>query len=378
MKKKVTVSAVVVVVLAAVALGVFLLLKGRKPVSQAEPPVPFVSEIISDNNSAAHRMVASYKPHDASKAIFVFGSRSRTQEVASALMDSDAFDNVDGSANPDGLKDLAGETICTVTNFSDFGEMVNDGRLEDMRELTARNVISAMDTLCYVSPYDRSGMGKKPLAKLIVLGSACMTQYGRYDVDSLFNALNCELPVLSPMQLIVDEAIRMSKGKKIISIGVLAGNAPVDIYGPYIKGRAAKEGIDSVLCVGFKAPEGEDPLLSFLDRYSELGINRPLDAILVDDLGVDLASFNESLGRITSVMNAESLTYGNLISPGFRIVDSRSRICNAVYSILRSQNLFTHQISQPRQLDYMLIPREENEKELMLLQYNERYIPKNN
>ena len=77
-------------------------------------------------------------------------------------------------------------------------------------------------------------------------------------------------------------------------------------------------------------------------------------------------------------MNAESLTYGNLISPGFRIVDSRSRICNAVYSILRSQNLFTHQISQPRQLDYMLIPREENEKELMLLQYNERYIPKNN
>ena len=50
MKKKVTVSAVVVVVLAAVALGVFLLLKGRKPVSQAEPPVPFVSEIISDNN----------------------------------------------------------------------------------------------------------------------------------------------------------------------------------------------------------------------------------------------------------------------------------------------------------------------------------------
>ena len=133
-----------------------------------------------------------------------------------------------------------------------------------------------------------------------------------------------------------------------------------------------------MLCVGFKVPEGEDPLLSFLDRYSELGINRPLDVILVDDLKVDLSIFNESLQRITSVMNAESLTYGNLIAPNFRIVDSRSRICNAVYSILRQRNIFTHQISQPRQLDFMLIPREDREKELMLLQFNERYIPKNN
>ena len=378
MKKKVTVSVIVVVVLAAVAVGVFFLLKGRKPVTLAEPPVPYVSEIINDNNSSAHRLVSAYEPLDASKAIFVVGSRRRTGELASALIESDSFDNVDGSANPDGLKDLAGETICTVTNFTSFGEMVRDGRLQDLRELTARNVLSAMDTLCYVSPYDRSGMGKKPQAKLIVLGSACMTQYGRYDIDSLFSALNCKLPVLSPMQLIVDEAVEISKGKKILTAGVLAGNAPVELYGPYIKARAAKVGIDSVLCVGFKVPEGEDPLLSFLDRYSELGINRPLDVILVDDLKVDLSIFNESLQRITSVMNAESLTYGNLIAPNFRIVDSRSRICNAVYSILRQRNIFTHQISQPRQLDFILIPREDREKELMLLQFNERYIPKNN
>ena len=97
--------------------------------------------------------------------------------------------------------------------------------------------------------------------------------------------------------------------------------------------------------------------------------------ILVDDLGVDLEVFKESLQHITSVMNAESLTYGNLISPGFRIIDSRSRICKATYSILRKENLFTHFISQPRKLDYMLITKEGSEKDMMLLQYNERYIP---
>ena len=334
---------------------------------------------MSDNRQTSYspepKLVPGHAATAASKAIFVFGSRSRTQAVAKVLTECDAYDNVDGSANPDGLKDFAGETICTVANFSNFGEMVNDGRLEDLRELTARNVLAAMDTLCYVSPYDRSGMGKKPLAKLIILGSACMTQYGHYDIDSLFNALNCNLPVISPMQLIVDEAVETNKGKDMIAVGVLAGNAPVDLYGPYIRTKAAKAGIDSVLCVGFKVPEGEDPLLSFLDRYSELGISRPLDAILVDDLGVDLSIFNESLVRITSVMNAESLTYGNLISPDFKIIDSRSRVCKAAYSILRKGNLFTHYISQPRQLDYMLIQKEGPDNELMLLQYNERYIP---
>ena len=377
MKKSIIITIVVLVLLALAAVWYFMLRDNSGEVT-AEPPVPYVSEIINDSYSSEHKLVSGYDPQDRSKAIFVFGSRSRTTAVAQALIESDSYDNVDGSSNPDGLKDFAGETVCTVAKFSNFGEMVNDGRIQDLRELTARNVLAAMDTLCFVSPYDRSGMGKKPLAKLIILGSACMTQYGQYDIDSLFNALNCHLPVITPMQLIVDEAVESNKGKDILSVGVLAGNAPVDLYGPYIRTKAARMGIDSVLCVGFKVPEGEDPLLSFLDRYSELGIQRPLDVILVDDLGVDLSVFKESLERITSVMNAESLTYGNLISPGFKIIDSRSRICKATYSILRKGNLFTHFISQPRQLDYMLIPKNGSEKAMMLLQYNERYIPQNN
>ena len=377
MNKKLTITIVVIVLLGAAA-ALFFSLRGGKGLAATEAPVQYVSDIIGDGSSAEHRLVAGYKADDASKAIFIFGSRKRTQAIAEALTGCDAYDNVDGSSKPDGLKDFAGETFCTVANFSDFGEMVNDGRTDDLRELTARNVIAAMDTLCYVSPYDRSGMGKKPLAKLIILGSACMTQYGHYDVDSLFSALGCKLPVIAPMELITDKAIAINKGKKILTIGVLAGNAPVDLYGPYIKTKAAKAGIDSVLCVGFKVPEGEDSLLSFLDRYSELGISRPMDAILIDDINIDLNAFNESLEHITSVMNAESLTYGNLISPQFHVIDSKSQICSATYSILRASNLFTHYISQPRQLDYMLINKDGSEKELMLLQYNERYISTDN
>ena len=377
MKKKLTIAIVLAALIALAAVLYYTLRKGGSIVS-AEAPVEFVSEIIGNSSSAEHKLVAGYDPADASKAIFIFGSRKRTQSIAEALTGCDAYDNVDGSSQPDGLKDFAGETFCTVANFSNFGEMVNDGRLEDLRELTARNVLAAMDTLCYVSPYDRSGMGKKPLAKMIVLGSACMTQYGRYDIDSLFSALGCNMPVISPMQLIVDEAIESARGKKVLNVGVLAGNAPVDLYAPYIRKQAAKAQIDSVLCVGYKVPAGEDPLLSFLDHYAEFGITSPLDVILVDDMKVDISQFRASLELITSVMNAESLTYGNMVSPKFKVIDSRSRTCHAVYGLLRQKNLFTHYISQPRLLDYMLITREGIDKEFMLLQYNERYIPNAN
>ena len=131
MKKSIIITIVVLALVALAAVWYFML-RGKDSEVTAEPPVPYVSDIINDSYSSEHKLVSGYDPQDRSKAIFVFGSRSRTQAVAGALMESDAYDNVDGSSNPDGLKDFAGETVCTVANFSNFGEMVNDGRLEDL------------------------------------------------------------------------------------------------------------------------------------------------------------------------------------------------------------------------------------------------------
>ena len=153
MNKKLTI-AIVLAALLALAAVLYFSLRGGKSVISAEAPVKFVTDIISNSSSAEHKLIANYNPTDASKAIFIFGSRKRTQSIADVLTECDAYDNVDGSSRPDGLKDFAGETFCTLANFSNFGEMVNDGRLEDLRELTARNVLAAMDTLCFVSPYD--------------------------------------------------------------------------------------------------------------------------------------------------------------------------------------------------------------------------------
>lgn len=378
MKKKAILFIVVALLLCAAGVAVYYGVGSKKSVQTAVPPVQYVSDIISDATAPENVLVRNFNADERSAAVFVLGSGERCGQVAEALAALDVFDNVDGSPNADGLKDFAGETICTLSDYT--GMTASSGSVDEavLREFTVRSVISAMDTLCHVSPYDRSGMGKKPSSKLLVLASPVMTGCGLYDVDSLFSALGCSLPVISPLQMLVDEAVEGVSAGEVLSVGVISSDTPAGIYASLLKKTAARAGIDSVLCTVFKVEEGADPLIPFLDYYSSLGYDRKLSALIVDDPGADLAGARASLSLITSVMNEESMTYGNLVAPGFKLVESGEKVGKAVYSSLRERNVFTHYISQPRRLDYMLLPREGAQDALMLLQYNERYIPQDN
>ena len=223
-------------------------------------------------------------------------------------------------------------------------------------------------------------MGKKPLPKMLVLASPYMSCFGKYDVDSLFHALGCKVPVVSPLHLACGEAVASKAPHTKLTVGVLLDSLGADshAYCSMIAQRAVAAGLDSALCIPFVAPAKGDALVSLLDAYTELGLNRTLDAIILDDGRTLYGDLQHSLQHITSVMNAESMTYGNLLSGDFRIIDARSLVCDRVYSMLREENLFTHKVSQPVQLNYMVIPKEGSESSLMLLQYNERYIPNQN
>ena len=358
MKSRYSVPIAVTVVLAIVAAVALLFLRKGKPSPEQLAPVKYVSDIIGDPASAEYKLVASYAEKSSDGAIYVLGDTSRSNLLATAIMECDEYDNVDGSSNPDWLKDFAGESICTLANFEDFTALADTDE-NRMRELTVRNAISAMDTLCYVSPYDRSGMGKKPGTKVLVLASPQMVQFGRYDLDTLFHALGCKLPVISSTLLMLDEVFGRFSDKQILE-------------------KALNSGLDSARCVCFAVPEGEEALTSFLDYYSEFADGRPVDALIVDDILLNPADITASLKRVTSVMNAESMTYGNLISNDFVVIGPASLTCRAIFGYLRNNNLFTHFISQPKRYDYMLLPKEGSERSYILLPYNERYVPSNN
>lgn len=380
MKKKITVSSIIIILLAAAALACFFVFGGKKEPSEAMPPIRYVQGIITDTDSPEHRLVSGFNAADASKAFFLLGTKNRCDEFSLIFAGCDSFDNVDGSARPDGLSDFAGESFCSLAGFDNVDSLSALGNEETLRELTVRSVLAAMDTVCYVSPYDRTGMGKKPLPKMIVLVSPYMSVHGKYDVDSLFSALGCKLPLISPVSLAADAVIAGKAQKTKLTVGVLMKEASADsaAYCRIIAEKASASGLDSALCIPFRVQKDEDALTAFLDSYSALGRTAPIDAIVIDDTELNSGELQESLQRVTSVMNVESMTYGNLLAKDFRFVDTGRLVSTTVFSMLRRHNLFTHRISQPALYDYMLIPREGNMAERMVLPYNERFIPRDN
>ena len=366
MKKKI-ISVILAVLLLGAAGAAFCFFSSDDGGAESLPPVEYVSGILDNPGCPEQLLLKRFDPSDRTGAVYVIGAKGFCDSLEDAFLSCEEFDNINGSMHPDGLPDFAGETVCTVVNFSDFRSLNESEDDSALRELAVRNVLAALDTVCHVSPYDPNGIGKKPLAKLIVLANPYVSDKGRYDVDTLLAACGSPVPLMDPVSLMVGE-VRQASGKRRLTVGV------VDKYNEGCYGNLLSP---SDSCVQYSSLSGDDPLVEFLDRYVRDGHSSPLDALLLNDPGLDASAMRETVSRLTSVMNESSLTYGNLLSKDFRIVDARETITRAAYCFFRRNNLFTHFISQPKSMHFMVIPREENSRRIMFLQYNERFIPAN-
>ena len=107
--------------------------------SVTRQPVPYVSRMLSDTSAAGYRLLHSFDDGDVSGVIAVIGSSEECILMSEKLMTGDDFDNVDGSARPDGLPDFAGET---VTSFIDMPNTnpptTTESALKDKLERAAR------------------------------------------------------------------------------------------------------------------------------------------------------------------------------------------------------------------------------------------------
>lgn len=310
--------------------------------STAEPPIALVSAVIADQALPSHSLVKNYAAADSDKSIYIVGDPAGCEALRAGMLEVDRYDNITGRRVPDGLPDFAGEVICTLVDFArwPYQPYVDEERQDALREVTVLDVLAAMDTLCFVNVYDRSGVASKPLPKLIVMASPFAYRYGKYDVDTLFSALGCRLPVVYPLGSMLDKSVH---GRAGASVGVIA--SPDNL----------RSGAFSSFVAFPSDAQAVDPLLAFLDSCMASGNSRPLEAIIIDDPEVDADMVRQTLGRITNRSNSESLSYGKLIAPGCTVQDFTGTVFDDCYAILRGGNLFTHNIAYPRSLEFQTV-----------------------
>jgi hypothetical protein len=161
--------------------------------------IPYVENILADTTSAEYSLISSFDESDNQGCIAIIGTPEECFSISEELMSSDIFDNIDGRKAPDGLPDFAGETILSIIDEanSPYEGYLKAKNSEYLRELTVREVLASLDSKCDLSPFDQKHATKKPVAKIIILASPIMADYGFFDVDTIFRHADKDIPMIS-------------------------------------------------------------------------------------------------------------------------------------------------------------------------------------
>ena len=178
------------------AVAVTSIACGRK-VESSFDSIGYVNALLADSLSSLQGLAKSSAKQ--SGCISLIGDPKMCLEVSEKFMTSDEFDNIDGKAKPDGLPDFAGETVESVLDFANapYEGYVSaaDGKTF-LRELAVRNALAALDTTCTANPYAASSRISKGSPKVLIICSPVLAEYGGDDVSSLFEKIDCNVPVI--------------------------------------------------------------------------------------------------------------------------------------------------------------------------------------
>ena len=339
----------------------------QRQTEEVRPTIPLVREILASRSDARSVMLRGLSPKPVSD-IAIIGSEFACDRLAEQLSFRDVQDNVDASMVRDGLPDFAGETFACMEDATPYAEVLTNAGEQELRRQTVLRVLAAIDTTVHISPYDLEGLSSKPSSKLVVLADPFLAEYGAFDADTLLRSLSCSVPVVSPLELMIDKAFRESD-RKDLSVGIIgeAQYASSGIYEQVFARKAATLGAGAASCAVFGTERRDSVLHDFLRAYGKAGQERPLDVILIDDLSVRPDALKSELAEIVSVMNESSMTLGRMVSRNFFFLNAIDETAACCYGFLRANNLFTHNIAKPQVSVYRPVKRPESADESIIL-----------
>lgn len=334
---------------------------------ETRPTIPLVREILAEKTGPRAELLRGSEPRPASD-IAIIGSEYACDRLAERFSFRDVQDNVDASYQVDGLPDFAGETFACIEDAAPYAEVLAADGADELRRRTVQRVLAALDTAVHISPYDLEGLSSKRASKFIVLADPILAEYGGFDVDTLLSSTGCRVPVIRPVELMIDRAFANgSRGDLSVAILCDPQYGETGIYEQIFARKAAAQGRKGATCVVSSVARRDSVLHTFLKDYLAAGNTKPLDAILVDDLSVEMDSLKNELAEIISVMNESSMTLGRVIPRGFFFLNAFEEVSECCYSFLREHNLFTHNIAKPQVMVFRPVRKPESEDDAIIL-----------
>ena len=303
--------------------------------------IPYVKQLAVDT-TGAFQLIHAYRTAGTKGSIAVIGEPEAAVQLASALREADLVDNIDGRARPDRLPDFAGESFdILLDEYNDPYLRMAASSPDSLREVAVRDVVIAIDSVAYSNAADPRSRLSKTRAKVFVLANSLLSEYGKFDIDTLFKMAGREAVILTPVEAMLQEAAR-------------SGYQSVAVWAP-AEARSAYENVAKALTpqmdVTVVSTTGNGILRpAFRDMlriYRSLKPGSNLDAVILDSFTVNLEDLEDEKEHIHRQITEEDMAFDRILMPHFRFIAPSPALTGALYRLLREKNLFTHDISYP-------------------------------
>ena len=311
--------------------------------------VPFVQRLLSDTLSAEFQSLSKVDLDNVSGSIAVIGAPEDAILISEALLDCDLRDNISGRHVPDQLPDFSGETIAPLLDRANapYNGFLSGGNPDLLREVTVRNVLLSLDTLCWQRPFDVMPPIRKSGAKLVILASTVSSVYGLDQLDTLRKVALSHLPVFSSLEAMLDDAASRKPGTRHMLVWTSASNYESGVWqdAPAIRNLASPSS-----CVAYPAADSlsiRDNFLSMLDNYIEEFGTRKISFILLDDPSVDPAEIDAVIASLLASDDDNLVIYRNMLASDAACLSPSRSLRVLVFDYMRKANLFSHMIAYP-------------------------------
>lgn len=312
--------------------------------SSPRETIGLVRSIVEDT-TGLRDLVAQAGWNGAEGSIALLGEPEDVVVLARRFAVTDRMDNVDGRQKPDSLPDFAGETFQALLDaynapYSQF--TTSREGMDSLREVAVNGALQAWDTVCFRSATDGRALLKKTSAKILIYTSSLQAEYGLFDVDTLQQLVGGKSRLLSPVDILLDEALE--SGAQNILVWVPDAVRECGVWEAALEAKH-RTGTTLAVLTPKPAVDVRTQLRDILRQYQVSGL--PLDALILDSYALELAPLQSELGLIRLCGTEEDAAFDKMLSARFQFFEPAGALIRTTYALLREENLFAHRIAKP-------------------------------
>ena len=319
-----------------VLAALLTVLSCRERPAAVRETIPYVKQLAAD--TTAFSLVQSYRTQGTRGSIAVIGEPDDALALSEAFLEADVRDNIDGKPGQDRLPDFAGESFDIIMDAHNapYPRMAAASP-DSLREVAVRCAVMSLDTVSFAQALDPQSRLSKKKAKIFVLASSMLTEFGQFDVDTLLKMASRDPLILNPVDAMMDK-IREA------SLQHVAAWVPALVKPTY---SASAKDLDCTVITPAGGVDVRSAFRDLLRQFRSLRPNTSLDAVLVDSFSIDLGELQAEVEHIHRQITEEDMAFDRILAPKFRFIEPKSCLTEACYRLLRERNLFTHDIAYP-------------------------------